>query len=117
MSGILLQKERMVQRWKWCPGVVETYSRAVEKGCRSGGNGMPERWKNEKRHSRLSPFPSPFPLLKGQKSMDFFCDFLLTLPGFCGIYISSVVWYFHDIRFIFKPARVYFAHSITWQRI
>jgi hypothetical protein len=33
------------ERWKWCPGVVETYSRAVEMVCLSGGNGVPERWK------------------------------------------------------------------------
>ncbi|NIM13496.1 MAG: hypothetical protein GTO45_15395 [Candidatus Aminicenantes bacterium] len=36
------------QRWKWGAGVVEMYSRAVEIYSPGGGNGVPERWKNEK---------------------------------------------------------------------
>ncbi|NIM16354.1 MAG: hypothetical protein GTO45_30525 [Candidatus Aminicenantes bacterium] len=37
------------ERWKWCPGVVETYSLAVEIYWFSGGNGVRKRWKNEKK--------------------------------------------------------------------
>jgi hypothetical protein len=45
----------MPEWWKWCPGVVETYCQAVEMGCLGGGNGVPERWKNEKLSIRRLP--------------------------------------------------------------